>query len=72
MERMNWIEPSGSPPSAALRARTGMGDMTEARNKRPEISRFMFAMFDVLGFSGWLTQVGLEAVLDSYHQLIER
>lgn len=40
--------------------------------KKPEISRFMFAMFDVLGFSRWLEVVGLQAVLDSYHQLIER
>ena len=29
-------------------------------------------MFDVLGFSGWIASVGLQSVLDSYHQLIER
>jgi hypothetical protein len=29
-------------------------------------------MFDVLGFSGWITSVGLQSVLDSYHMLIER
>ena len=39
---------------------------------KPEISRFAFAMFDVLGFSAWLRSVGLEAVLQSYHLLIER
>lgn len=40
--------------------------------RKPEISRFMFAMFDVLGFSRWLDSVGLQAVLDAYHLLIER
>ena len=40
--------------------------------RKPEISRFMFAMFDVLGFSAWVESVGLQAVLDSYHSLIER
>ena len=40
--------------------------------RKPQISRFMFAMFDVLGFSKWLESVGLQAVLDAYHQLIER
>lgn len=39
---------------------------------KPEISRFAFAMFDVLGFSRWLESAGLQAVLDSYHLLIER
>jgi len=39
---------------------------------KPEISRFAFAMFDVLGFSRWLESVGLQSVLDSYHLLIER
>ena len=39
---------------------------------RQQISRFMFAMFDVLGFSRWLDSVGLQAVLDAYHLLIER
>ena len=39
---------------------------------KPQISRFAFAMFDVLGFSSWLKSAGLQAVLDSYHLLIER
>lgn len=42
------------------------------RLRKPEISRFAFAMFDVLGFSAWVTSVGLQTVLDSYHVLIER
>lgn len=29
-------------------------------------------MFDVLGFSQWVTSVGLQTILDSYHLLIER
>lgn len=40
--------------------------------RKPQISRFMFAMFDVLGFSRWLESVGLQGVLDAYHLLIER
>jgi hypothetical protein len=32
----------------------------------------MLAMFDVLGFSRWMKSVGLRAVLDSYHLLIEK
>ena len=40
--------------------------------RKPQVSRFMFAMFDVLGFSRWLDSVGLQAVLDAYHLLIER
>lgn len=40
--------------------------------KKPEISRFAFAMFDVLGFSAWVKSVGLQTVLESYHTLIER
>lgn len=40
--------------------------------RKPEISRFAFAMFDVLGFSGWVKSAGLQTVLDSYHSLIER
>jgi len=39
---------------------------------KPEISRYAFAMFDVLGFSRWVKTAGLQAVLDSYHTLIER
>lgn len=38
---------------------------------KPAKSRYAFAMFDVLGFSHWLEAVGLDAILDSYHQLIE-
>jgi hypothetical protein len=52
-----------------------MGDQFTTDHKelqKPAISRFMFAMFDVLGFSGWFESVGLKAVLDSYHLLIER
>jgi len=40
--------------------------------KKPEISRFAFAMFDVLGFSAWVESAGLSSVLDSYQILIER
>ena len=40
--------------------------------RKPQISRFMLAMFDVLGFSRWLDSVGLQAVLDAYYLLIER
>ena len=40
--------------------------------RKPQVSRFMFAMFDVLGFSRWLDSVGLQAVLDAYYLLIER
>ena len=47
-------------------------DANSPRIPKPEISRFAFAMFDVLGFSGWITSVGLQTVLDSYHSLIER
>ncbi len=39
---------------------------------KPEISRFAFAMFDVLGFSRWVQSESLKTILDSYHQLIER
>jgi hypothetical protein len=42
------------------------------RIPKPEISRFAFAMFDVLGFSQWIDSVGLQTILDSYYQLIER
>ena len=38
---------------------------------KPEISRYAFAMFDILGFSAWLESVGIQKVLDSYHALIE-
>src|SRR6476661_7923045 len=53
------------------RAHMNSGDDREPLRK-PQISRFMFAMFDVLGFSKWLESVGLQAVLDAYHLLIER
>jgi len=39
---------------------------------RPEISRYAFAMFDVLGFSAWVQSTELCEILDSYHSLIER
>jgi hypothetical protein len=39
---------------------------------KPEISRFAFAMFDVLGFSRWVKSESLQTILDSYHHLIER
>lgn len=46
---------------------------TNAEVPKPEISRFAFAMFDVLGFSEWITSgVGLQTILNSYHSLIER
>lgn len=39
---------------------------------KPEISRFAFAMFDVLGFSDWVENTNLQTILDSYHSLIEK
>lgn len=52
---------------------TGDGLSTDRpRFGKPAISRFAFAMFDVLGFSRWFESVGLQAILDAYHQLIER
>jgi len=39
---------------------------------KPEISRFAFAMFDVLGFSRWVESTSLQTILDSYHSLIEK
>lgn len=44
----------------------------ESNIAKPEVSRFAFAMFDVLGFSNWIKNVGLQTILDSYHSLIER
>jgi hypothetical protein len=41
------------------------------RRKR-DITRFAFAMFDVLGFSKWLESVEPRPVLDSYHPLMDR
>ena len=38
----------------------------------PQISRFAFAMFDVLGFSKWVEAESLASILASYQQLIER
>ena len=38
---------------------------------KPEISRFTFAMFDVLGVSRWVENTSLQTILDSYHSLIE-
>lgn len=39
---------------------------------KPQISRFAFAMFDVLGFSRWVENTCLQEILDSYHSLIEK
>jgi hypothetical protein len=44
---------------------------TETSIPKPEVSRYAFAMFDILGFSAWLKEVGIKKVLDSYHALIE-
>lgn len=38
----------------------------------PNISRFAFAMFDVLGFSRWVETESLSSILATYRQLIER
>ena len=38
----------------------------------PQISRFAFAMFDVLGFSRWVETESLAVILAAYQQLIER
>lgn len=38
----------------------------------PEISRFAFAMFDVLGFSRWVENESLSSIVTAYRQLIER
>lgn len=49
--------------------------MTIQRDKvieKPEISRYAFAMFDVLGFSAWVESTELQTILDAYHTLIER
>jgi hypothetical protein len=40
--------------------------------EKPEISKYALAMFDILGFSAWLEDVGIQTVLDTYHTLIER
>lgn len=48
--------------------------MTEDAPKavpKPDINRYIFAMFDVLGFSAWVKTTGLQKVLDAYHELIE-
>jgi hypothetical protein len=47
-------------------------DKNDRSIAKPEISRYAFAMFDVLGFSGWIKSAGLQSILDSYHTLIER
>lgn len=39
---------------------------------KPAISRYAFAMFDVLGFSEWVKSTELQVILDTYHNLIER
>jgi len=40
--------------------------------EKPKISRYAFAMFDVLGFSEWVRTTDLQVILDAYQQLIER
>lgn len=40
--------------------------------KKPKISRYAFAMFDVLGFSAWVKNTELQTILDKYHRLMER
>lgn len=40
--------------------------------EKSKISRYAFAMFDVLGFSEWVQTTDLQIILDSYHTLIER
>jgi hypothetical protein len=39
---------------------------------KPEISRYAFAMFDVLGFSNWVENADLQTILDAYQALIEK
>jgi hypothetical protein len=58
---------------AALRRKRAHMNSTDDREplRKVQINRFMFAMFDVLGFSRRLESVGLQAVLDAYHLLIE-
>jgi hypothetical protein len=38
----------------------------------PQISRYAFAMFDVLGFSNWVETESLSTIHAAYRQLIER
>jgi hypothetical protein len=47
-------------------------DKPETSTPKPVISRFAFAMFDVLGFSEWVINVDLQTILDSYHTLVNR
>jgi hypothetical protein len=51
-----------------------MTDEEEQGDQRavPEISRFAFAMFDVLGFSQWVESESLSSIVAAYRQLIER
>ncbi|MCI0563889.1 MAG: hypothetical protein MN733_35900 [Nitrososphaera sp.] len=39
--------------------------------EKPEISRYAFAMFDVLGFTAWVKDAELQTILDAYQRLIE-
>ncbi len=41
-------------------------------NPNAKISRFAFAMFDVLGFSKWVETESLSNILSAYQQLIQR
>jgi hypothetical protein len=38
----------------------------------PEISRYAFALFDVLGFSKWIESEPLDSILNTYKMLIAR
>lgn len=38
----------------------------------PGISRFAFAMFDVLGFSDWIDRASLESIFNQYRHLIDK
>ncbi len=47
-------------------------DKTKTSVSKPKINRFAFAMFDVLGFSEWVTSADLKTILNSYELLVER
>jgi hypothetical protein len=49
----------------------GQDQPGDLRVLKPKISRYMFAMFDVLGFSKWVETTDLQTILDLYHSLIE-
>jgi hypothetical protein len=47
-------------------------DGTTDETQSPQISRYAFAMFDVLGFSKWVETENLSTILAAYRQLIDR